>query len=155
MDNFKEGDIVQQFDGYGHPSYKDGKPIIRTCISYNNYKNDITKYESLSYVTVETCISEPKKFKKLDVGFRPYRLSHDLNKKELVIVQEITKELGWNPNFLEQIAAVENTDVRYLSERERGIVLSVIQWMGTNVGSSFLERVDTTTKELDITSELV
>ncbi len=141
MKVFNDGDIVQEFDGHGHPVYKEGRPVLRTCVSYENYKTNLEKFGDLKYVTDETCKKNPKRFKKLEVGFRPYRLSDEMNTKELVIVQELTKELEYNQSFLEQIAAVENTDDKYLSERERQIVLSTIQWMGTHVGECFLARV--------------
>lgn len=65
MENFKDGDVVQQFDGYGHAIYKNGKPVIRTCVSYDKYKADLETYGSLEYVIVDTCKDHPKKFKKI------------------------------------------------------------------------------------------
>jgi hypothetical protein len=155
MNNLKDGDIVQQFDGHGHPIYKEGRPVLRKCVSNEKYKKNLDVYGNLEYVTIEICVNNPKRFKKLETGFRPYRISDEMNKKEL-IVQEITKDLAWNPNLLEQIAAVENTDNKYLSERERGIVLSVLQWMGTHVGSFFIEKVNLIEKDIkdkDVFSE--
>ncbi len=139
---FKAGDIVQQLDGYGKPIMINDNPIIRTVVSNETYKNNLEKFGTNKYVMSETCESNPERFKKIETGFRPYRISDELNDKEYRIVQEILKEMQYNPNFLEQVSSVENSDEKFLSERERQIVLSTIQWMGTHVGESFLNKTE-------------
>lgn len=139
---FKAGDIVQEFDNYGNPIMINDSPAIRTVVSSETYKNNVEKFDTNKYVMIETCNLHFKRFKKIETGFRPYRISDELNDKEYRIVQEILKEMQYNPNFLEDVSGVENSDEKFLSERERQIVLSTIQWMGTHVGEYFIKSTE-------------
>lgn len=80
---------------------------------------------------------------KLKVGYNEHRLKSDdpYNKKECDFVQVINDEMKYNKVFLSQIVYHEGRN-EYLTEHEEKIVLSVIQWLGTPVGQSIIEKVN-------------
>lgn len=84
--------------------------------------------------------------KKLKTGYGSHRLVENdpFYKKEIDFVKTINKELMHNPFLLDSITHINKAEdgKKYLSDREEKIVLSVIQWLGTSVGQSFLSDVN-------------
>lgn len=78
-------------------------------------------------------------------GFRPYR--YEENKKEQLFVKQINQELEYSKSFLKDISGIENSDEKFLSDREEKIIISIIQWIGSPVGQSFIKKVDTLENE--------
>jgi hypothetical protein len=78
-------------------------------------------------------------------GFKTYR--HRSNPQEKVFHDKFIEEFVTNPLNLGIINHIifpaRNANARLtsdqLSERELKIVISVVQWLGSNVGQSFLE----------------
>jgi hypothetical protein len=80
---------------------------------------------------------------KLKVGYNQHRLKSDDHyyKKECNFVKVINDEMKHNTVFLSQI--VYNGEINiYLTEHEEKVVLSVIQWLGTPVGQSLIDKVN-------------
>lgn len=79
----------------------------------------------------------------LKVGFNSHRLKENdsYHKKECDFVKAINHEMKFNNSFLAQIVN-HSEHKKYLEDNEEKIVLSVIQWLGTPVGQSFLDKVN-------------
>lgn len=74
-------------------------------------------------------------------GFNTHRLRRDESyyKLECLFHDKMNNNLEFNSNFLSSIVyRGEN----YLTEHEERIVMSVVQWLGTPVGQSFLKSVE-------------
>ncbi len=77
----------------------------------------------------------------LEVGHNEHRLTNEeYNALEVKYVKRMNKLLKQNPQFLDQIVSRKRgDDIDYLNDEERKIVMSVIQWLGTPVGQSFVK----------------
>ncbi len=78
----------------------------------------------------------------LRTGFNSHRLKEDdsYHSLEIKFVKEFNKLLRHDHNLINNI--VHSKGNVYLSEEEEMIALSVIQWLGTPVGQSFLRDVN-------------
>lgn len=82
----------------------------------------------------------------LKTGFNAHRLipNDAYYAKEKAFVEVANREIATNGDFLSVI--VNHSEHHWLEPHEEQIVLSVIQWLGTPVGQSFLSKVDTLIK---------
>lgn len=80
----------------------------------------------------------------MEKGFNDHRLTDDFyNRKEVLAVETFNK-----PEFIDNIDIIifskmsnKTWDAKdILNERERKIVLSTIQWLGTRVGQEFIKQ---------------
>jgi len=87
----------------------------------------------------------------MKTGYNAHRLKENdpYHAKEVTFVKEFNKEISYNNDYMNQIVYKNRRsnnllqiEYDYLTEEEEKIVLSVIQWLGTHVGQSFLERVN-------------
>lgn len=73
--------------------------------------------------------------------FKEYRLTED-NKQEVIMVEEFKKHVkdGYIPD---QIVfgtkeGTSSTPNQYLTDREKQVMLSTLQWLGSHVGQCYL-----------------
>lgn len=117
--------------------------------SYKIIPRDSNKYSSNEILHEESIDNIKLGGLNLRVGFNSHRLISDepYHKKEIEYVKAINRMITVNPQILSQI--VNHGDKNnylnkknYLNINEERIVLSVIQWLGTHVGQSFINEVE-------------
>lgn len=117
-----------------------------------SYKN-MLENESLSNVKSELneklseALAEYRTAKKL-ASYKQYRLSH--NPMEQRFHDEFVFEHGCQDMSMLVFPPNNNgmSPTEYLTEREEKIVMGTIQWLGSPVGSSFLQSLGYTKNEL-------
>lgn len=79
----------------------------------------------------------------LRVGFNSHRLkpNEPYHKKEIEYIKAINRMITVNPQMLSQIVYSGHSK-KTLNINEERIVLSVMQWLGTHVGQSFINEVE-------------
>ena len=74
-------------------------------------------------------------------GWNSYRKNDPLHQSELTFAQEWEK-INNNGHVLEYILGSHNERHNNLTDRDIQVAATVIQWLGSNVGQSFLETVN-------------
>ena len=74
-------------------------------------------------------------------GYRTYRLNSDLNEKELIFLEKMNEMIEMDPLIFNVFTESENHHFINFSEDTKKTVMTVIQWLGTNVGQSLLRNV--------------
>lgn len=73
-------------------------------------------------------------------GYNTHRLKEDdpYHRDEVAIAKYFDKEMSKNPQMIGQIL---NTEYHITTEEQEKIALTVLQWLGTPVGKSFINKI--------------
>ena len=86
--------------------------------------------------------AEIVKFK--NAGFNAHRLRKEEGgyyDKEINFVKSMNINIDHNQHTLDDLTGVYKMEKRFLTESERKVAMSVIQWLGTPVGQCFIDEV--------------